>query len=129
VVGVVVGVDEVLDLVAETALRRRALKGHAIGSEARWFPAGTADLAPGVITWDRVTGDTDHQKNKRGTFRPMLFNVARFAVFSGLLLLGAWIAGTGRVAYVLIMLVIAAALAYAVLDLVDYEIVRRKRRG
>jgi len=27
------------------------------------------------------------------------------------------------------MLVIAAALAYAVLDLVDYEIVKRKRRG
>ena len=59
----------------------------------------------------------------------MLFNLTRFAVFSGLLLLAAWIAGTGRVAYILIMLVIAAALAYAVLDLVDYEIVRRKRRG
>jgi len=27
------------------------------------------------------------------------------------------------------MLVIAAALAYAVLDLVDYEIVKRRRRG
>jgi Na+/melibiose symporter-like transporter len=87
------------------------------------------DLAPGVVTWDRVIADTDHQKNKRGSFRPMLFNLARFAFFSGLLLLAAWIAGTGRVAYILIMLVIAAALAYAVLDLVDYEIVRRKRRG
>jgi hypothetical protein len=29
----------------------------------------------------------------------------------------------------LIMLVVAAALGYAVLDLVDYEIVKRKRRG
>jgi len=41
----------------------------------------------------------------------------------------ALVAGAGRVAYTLIMLVIAAALAYAVLDLVDYEIVKRKRRG
>jgi hypothetical protein len=38
-------------------------------------------------------------------------------------------AGVGRAAYVLVMLVIAAALAYAVLDLVDYEIVKRRRRG
>jgi hypothetical protein len=29
----------------------------------------------------------------------------------------------------MIMLVVAAALAYAVLDLVDYEVVKRKRRG
>jgi hypothetical protein len=43
--------------------------------------------------------------------------------------LAAWIAGTGRVAYMMIMLVVAAALAYAILDLVDYEIVRRKRQG
>jgi hypothetical protein len=42
--------------------------------------------------------------------------------------LAAWIAGTGRVAYMMIMLVVAAALAYAVLDLVDYELVKRKRR-
>lgn len=55
--------------------------------------------------------------------------MVRFAFFSGLLFLLAWLAGTGRVAYVLIMLLIAAALAYAVLDLVDYEIVKRKRRG
>jgi len=42
--------------------------------------------------------------------------------------LAAWVAGTGRVAYMMIMLVVAAALAYAVLDLVDYEVVKRKRR-
>ena len=43
--------------------------------------------------------------------------------------MAALIAGTGRVAYTLIMLVIAAALVYAVLDLVDYEIAKRKRPG
>jgi hypothetical protein len=32
------------------------------------------------------------------------------------------------VAYVMVMLWIAAALGYAVLDLVDYEIVKRERR-
>ena len=60
---------------------------------------------------------------------PSLFDLVRFVFFSGLTVLAAWIAGTGRVAYIFIMLVIAAALAYAVLDLVDYEIVKRKRRG
>jgi hypothetical protein len=44
-------------------------------------------------------------------------------------LLVAWLAGTGRVAYTFTMLVIAAALVYAVLDLVDYEIVKGKRRA
>jgi hypothetical protein len=39
-------------------------------------------------------------------------------LFSGLTLLAAWIAGFGRVAYTVTMLVVAAALAYAVLDLV-----------
>jgi heme/copper-type cytochrome/quinol oxidase subunit 4 len=57
-----------------------------------------------------------------------MFDLVRFALFSGLTLLAAWIAGTGRVAYVFIMLVVAAALAYAVLDLVDYEVVKRRRR-
>jgi hypothetical protein len=55
--------------------------------------------------------------------------MGRFSVFAGLTVLAAWIAGTGRVAYIFIMLIIAAALVYAVLDLVDYEIVKRKRRG
>jgi hypothetical protein len=41
----------------------------------------------------------------------------------------AWLAGTGRVAYVMVMLWIAAALGYAVLDLVDHEIVKKGRRG
>jgi hypothetical protein len=64
-----------------------------------------------------------------GIHFPSFFDLARFALFSGLTLLAAWIAGTGRVAYMMIMLVVAAALAYAVLDLVDYEIVKRKRQG
>jgi hypothetical protein len=52
----------------------------------------------------------------------------RFVFFCGLIVVLAVIAGTGRVAYTLVMLVVAAALAFAVLDLVDMEIVKRKRR-
>ena len=58
----------------------------------------------------------------------MLIQLAKFALLSGLILVVAWMAGTGRVAYVMVMLWIAAALGYAVLDLVDYEIVKRDRR-
>jgi len=59
----------------------------------------------------------------------MLIGLAKFAVLSGLILFLAWLAGTGRVAYMMIMLWIAAGLAYAVLDLVGYEIVKRERPG
>lgn len=59
----------------------------------------------------------------------MLIGLAKFAVLSGLILFLAWLAGTGRVAYMMIMLWIAAGLVYAVLDLVGYEIVKRERRG
>jgi hypothetical protein len=59
----------------------------------------------------------------------MLLHLAKFALLSGVILLVAWFAGTGRMAYVMVMLWIAAALGYAVLDLVDYEIVKRDRRG
>ncbi len=52
----------------------------------------------------------------------------KFALFAGVTVLAAWIAVTGRVAYTIAMLVVAAALAYAVLDLVDYELVKRRRR-
>ena len=57
----------------------------------------------------------------------MLIQLAKFAILSGLVLFLAWLAGTGRVAYVMVMLWIAAAFGYAVLDLVDYELVKRKR--
>ena len=59
----------------------------------------------------------------------MMINLAKFALLCGVILFVAWMAGTGRVAYVMVMLWLAAALAYAVLDLVDYEIVKRDRRG
>ncbi len=58
----------------------------------------------------------------------MLIQLAKFALLSGLILFLAWLASTGRVAYVMVMLWIAAGLAYAVLDLVDYEIVKRDKR-
>jgi hypothetical protein len=59
----------------------------------------------------------------------MLIHLGKFVLLSGVILFVAWLAGTGRVAYVLIMLWIAAALGYAVLELVDYEIVKKGRRG
>ena len=58
----------------------------------------------------------------------MLGHLAKFVVLAGITLFVAWMAGTGRVAYVMVMLWIAAAFGYAVLDLVDYEIVKRERR-
>jgi hypothetical protein len=58
----------------------------------------------------------------------MLMHMATFALLCGLILFLAWLAGTGRVAYMMIMLWIAAALAYAVVDLVDYELVKRDKR-
>jgi hypothetical protein len=68
-------------------------------------------------------------ESRRKVRYPSVFDLVRFAFFSGLTIFVAWIAGTGRVAYKLIMLVVAAALLYALLDLVDYEIVKRKRRA
>ena len=53
----------------------------------------------------------------------------KFAVLAGLIFLAAWVAGTGYVGYTLIMLIIAAALAYAVVDLFDYEMVKREKRS
>jgi hypothetical protein len=60
---------------------------------------------------------------------PSMSDLGRFVVFSGITLLGVVLAETGRVAYTLLMLIIAAALVYAALDLVDYEIVKRKKGG
>ena len=59
----------------------------------------------------------------------MLNHLAKFAVLAGVTIFVAWLAGTGRAAYVMVMLWIAAAFGYAVLDLVDYELVKRDRRG
>jgi hypothetical protein len=54
-------------------------------------------------------------------------DLMKFAFFSGVLFLVAWVAGTGRVAYTLTMLLVGAALVFAVLDLLDYEMVKRKK--
>jgi hypothetical protein len=59
----------------------------------------------------------------------MLIHLAKFVLLAGVTLFVAWLAGTGRVAYVLVMLWIAAAFGFAVIDLVDYELVKRERRG
>jgi amino acid transporter len=59
----------------------------------------------------------------------MLGQLALFVVLAGVTIFVAWLAGTGRVMYVLVMLWIAAAFGFAVLDLVDYEIVKRERRN
>ena len=59
----------------------------------------------------------------------MLIQLAKFVLLAGVILFLAWLAGTGRVAYMMVMLWIAAGLAYAVLDLVDYEIVKKRRRS
>lgn len=76
-----------------------------------------------------MTESADDPKSRRSVHYPSLFDLGRFALFCGVILLVAWVAGTGRVAYMFVMLLIAAALAYAVVDLVDYEIVKRKRRS
>jgi len=77
----------------------------------------------------RVNDGADQREKSRRVQRPSLFDLGRFVLFSGVTLLAAWVAAFGRVAYTVIMLVVAAALIYAVLDLVDYEIVKRKRQG
>ena len=58
-----------------------------------------------------------------------MFEMATLAFVAGVIFFLAWLAGTGRVAYVLVMLWIAAGLGFAVLDLVGYELVKRARRG
>jgi hypothetical protein len=59
----------------------------------------------------------------------MLMQLMKFALLGGVILFVAWVAGTGRVGYVMVMLWIAAALGYAILDLVDYKIVKRDSRS
>ena len=58
-----------------------------------------------------------------------MIHLAKFAFLGGLLLFIAWLAKTGHVAYIFVMLWVAAGLGFAVLDLADYEIVKRRRRG
>ena len=58
----------------------------------------------------------------------MMVYLGKFVILAGIILFIAWLAATGRVAYTMVMLWIAAAFGYAVLDLVDYELVKRGRR-
>jgi hypothetical protein len=59
----------------------------------------------------------------------MPMHLAKFAFLGALIFFIAWLATTGRVAYILIMLWIAVGLGLALLDLADYEIVKRERRN
>jgi hypothetical protein len=59
--------------------------------------------------------------------RAWMLHLVKFAVLGALIFFIAWLAKTGHVAYILIMLWIAVGLGYAVLDLADYEIVKRQR--
>jgi fatty acid desaturase len=61
--------------------------------------------------------------------RSLMIEMATLAVLAGVIFFLAWLAATGRVAYVLIMLWIAAGLAFAVLDLIGYELAKKQRRG
>jgi hypothetical protein len=93
-------------------------------SRAERFPRMVGQA---VVTSEQVT--SRDPAGRRASWYPSLFDLGLFAVLSGVLVLGAWMATTGRVMYTLVMLVIGGALAYAVLDLVDYEIVKRRSRG
>ena len=76
-----------------------------------------------------MSSGPDHPKTTWAIPMPSMSDLGRFVVFSGITLLGVVLAETGRGAYTLLMLIIAAALVYAALDLVDYEIVKRKKGG
>ncbi len=74
-----------------------------------------------------MTGSSDYPKIERAIHMPSLSDMVLFVLLSGVLFLAAWIAGTGRVAYNFVMLIVAAALGYALLDLLGMEIRRRTR--
>jgi heme/copper-type cytochrome/quinol oxidase subunit 4 len=60
--------------------------------------------------------------------RSLGIEIGKFAFFAALTVLAAWVAATGRVAYMFTMLVIGVALGYAVIDCVGYEIVKKRER-
>ena len=74
-----------------------------------------------------MTSRADYPRIERAIHMPSLTDMALFVVLSGVLLLVAWIAATGRVAYIFAMLILAGALGYAVLDLLGMEIRRQTR--
>jgi hypothetical protein len=76
-----------------------------------------------------MTEPVERPSTARGIPVPTLLDLVKFVAFAGITLLGVLLAGAGRVAYTMIMLIIAAALVYAAIDLVDYEMVKKKRPG
>jgi heme/copper-type cytochrome/quinol oxidase subunit 4 len=75
-----------------------------------------------------VANSANDSTSGRKPARSLGFELGKFALFAALTVLAAWVAATGRVAYMFTMLVIAAALGYAVLDCVGYEIVKKRRQ-
>jgi hypothetical protein len=61
--------------------------------------------------------------------RSLMIEMATLAFLAGVIFFLAWLASTGRVAYVFVMLWIAAGLGFAVLDLIGYELAKKQRRG
>jgi hypothetical protein len=57
----------------------------------------------------------------------MMIQMGAFIVLSGVIVFVAWLSTIGRVAYTMVMLWIAAALAFALLDLVGYELNKKER--
>jgi hypothetical protein len=74
-----------------------------------------------------VAQDAGDSAGRGKPTRSIGIELAKFALFAALTVLVAWVAATGRVAYMFTMLVIAAALGYAVLDCVGYELVKKRR--
>jgi uncharacterized membrane protein YkvA (DUF1232 family) len=75
-----------------------------------------------------VADDATDTTSRDRPARSIGVEIARFVFFAAVTVVAAWFAATGRVAYMFTMLVIAAALGYAVIDCVGYEIVRKQRR-
>ena len=57
-----------------------------------------------------------------------MIEMATLAFLAGVIFFLAWLAGTGRVAYVFVMLWIAGGLVFAAIDLIGYELVKKERR-
>ena len=73
-----------------------------------------------------MTEDATGRTTDPRSSRSLAVEVGRFVLFACVTVLAAWFAATGRVAYMLTMLVIGAALGYAVIDCVGYELVRKR---
>jgi hypothetical protein len=57
-----------------------------------------------------------------------MMHLAKFAFLGALILFLGWLAKTGHVGYIFVMLWVAVALGWVILDVAGYEIVKRDRR-